>query len=239
MDKRAAHIVLVTHGERLHYLEQTIPALLRTEYPHTITVIANEPGDAETEYLLTCQGLAEVTFNFVNVGFAKAANQGWQRRPADTEYVVTTADDLLPLNPDWLGLLVEMVERCHKIGIAGHSVEPTIWPTHICGGVQFQKQPSNLGGVTLIPKRTELLCGRYNEELPVYGEEDALYGWKVRQAGLICAYWHGDHTRRFRHLGATDSAQYSQWKNDQRYQWAIPARDALIKEYEAGRPLNS
>jgi hypothetical protein len=104
----------------------------------------------------------------------------------------------------------------------------------------IQHQPSGLGGIILVPERTRALCGYYNEELPLYGEEDALYGWKVRQAGLLCAYFDQSQLgRSFEHLeGGDDDPDYRAWKDAQRL-IAIPIRDALIREYEAGRPLNS
>lgn len=239
MDK-SAHIVMVTHGNRLMYLYQTVGAVLKTEFPHTLTVVANDAHPATLAYLRDLEQLdyLRAIVNRENLGFARAANQGWKLRP-EAAYCVHLGDDMLATEPEWLTKLVDIIECCPEVGIVGHSVEPVPWPVQTVGqpARRVQVQPSGIGGCLLMPKRTLEVCGYYNEEMGLYGEEDALYGWKVRHAGLLCAYydWQAGG-RSFRHLGE-DEPEYRAWKDARRAE-AIPIRDGLIREYAAGRPLN-
>lgn len=242
--ERVPHVVVVTHGDRLGYLERTIPPLFETTYPFTITVVANAPG-RETRALLRSieASLYKLIINRRNLGKPVAANQGWQARP-DAEYSALLDDDMLALEADWLRKLVDLAD-IPQVGIIGHSVEGS-WPLRVLrkpnGAARtVQIQPSGLGGACiLVPKRTRELCGYYNEELPLYGESDALYGWKVRRAGLLCAYFdHNDLGRSFQHLGeGSDAPDYRAWKDERRAE-AQRVRDELIRQYQAGRPLNS
>lgn len=238
---RTAHIVMVTHGDRLDYLERTIGAVLETAIPHTLTVTANAPGADSLALLrsLELAGKIRLIVNWKNLGFAIAANQAWRLRP-EAEYCVHLGDDILATETQWLTKLVDIVECCPEVGIVGHSLEPWPWPVQQVGNPprRVQVQPSNIGGCLLIPKRTREVCGYYNEEMGIYGEEDALYGWKVRRAGLLCAYFDFiEGGRSFAHLGDDREPGYRAWKDARRLE-AIPIRDALMREYAAGRPLN-
>lgn len=239
-----AHIVMVTHGDRAHYLERTIGAVLETAFPHTLTVAANAPGPDSLALLraLELAGTIRLVVNWKNLGFAVAANQAWRQRP-EAEHCCHLGDDMLALEPDWLTKLVDIIECCPEVGIVGHSVEPWPWPIQAVGNPvrRVQVQPSNIGGCLLMPKRTREICGYYNEEMGIYGEEDALYGWKVRHAGLLCAYYDFvEGGRSFEHIGEDGGtgAEYRAWKDTRRLE-AIPIRDNLMREYAAGlRPLN-
>jgi GT2 family glycosyltransferase len=244
---------MVTHGDRLALLRRTVPAILKTAYPFLLTVVTNAPSEAAFRWLHKTAGpLCNflLLVNEENLGFPKACNRAW--RLMDAPHTVHLGDDCLALEPDWLRKLVDIAECCPEVGIVGHSVEPVNHLPRIVGKGDCKRlvqiQPSGLGGIILVPERTRAICGYYNEELPLYGEEDALYGWKVRRAGLLCAYF--DHSnpstgsgrglgRSFAHLaGGDDNPTYRAWKDVQR-EMAIPIRDQLIREYEAGRPLNS
>jgi GT2 family glycosyltransferase len=236
------HIVMVTHGDRLEHLRRTVPALMATDfYPYTITIVANDPAASSLVYLrgLSNGGWFDLIVNTENLGFAIAANQAWRARP-EARYCVHLGDDMLALESDWLKKLVTIIDFCPEVGIVGHSVEPAAWPVRTLGSppCTVQVQPSGIGGCLLIPQRTWEVCGYYNEEMGPYGEEDALYGWKVRQAGLLCAYydWQAGE-RSFAHLG-NDEPEYWSWKDARRVE-AIEVRNRLMAEYATGtRPLN-
>jgi len=239
------HIVMVTHGGRAEFLRKTIPAVLRSTWPLTLTVVANGPDPEAREYLKLMEPqLYQLVMWKSNKGKPAAANRGWKLR--DANYTVLLDDDALAREPDWLRKLVDIADKIPQAGIVGHSVEPTDWPIRVLGegsaARAVQVQPANLGGACLlVPRRTREKCGYYNEELGPYAESDGLYGWKVRKAGLLCCYFdHSGLGRSFAHLGEVngETAEYRAWKDEQRRE-AIQVRDRLIKEYEAGRPLNT
>lgn len=235
------HIVMVTHGEREHYLRQTIPAVLQTTWPLTLTVMANAPGEMAAKYLRSMKSeLFKLQIYKRNQGKPRATNRGWVLRDAD--YTVLLDDDALALEPDWLRKLVDIADKIPQAGIVGHSVEATEWPLRVLGepARTVQVQPGNLGGACiLVPRRTVETCGYYNEELPAYGESDGLYGWKVNHSGRLCVYFdHSSLGRSFTHLSDdTNDPDYIAWKSEQRA-IAQPILHRLIAEYEAGRPLN-
>jgi hypothetical protein len=238
---RIPHVVMVTHGARERHLRRTIPAVLATSHPLTLTVAANAPGKRSRDLLHglhqdgSLYGLLSSTRN---VGKPLAANAAWRLRDAD--YTVLLDDDALPLHPAWLDELLAIAANAPEAGLVGHSLEPVDHKRLSIGRLQVQLQPANLGGACLlVPRRTLDRCGRYDEALPLYGESDGLYGWKVRQAGLLCLYH--DHTgtgRRFTHLDdGQDGDAYPQWKIAQRQQ-AQTVAAALRWQYLNGRALN-
>lgn len=236
------HVVMVTHGSRAHYLYRTIPAVLRTTWPLTLTVVADAPGEEATDYLESQRPrLWALRICRQKTGKPKAANLGWRLRDAD--HTVLLDDDALARDPDWLRKLIDIAEKCPEVGIVGHSMESTDWPLRVLGrpARTVQVQPGNLGGACiLIPRRTVETCGYYNEELPAYGESDGLYGWKVHRSGKLCAYFdHSDLGRSFEHLGEQEPDEaYRRWKAVMRAE-ALVIEKRLIEEYEAGRPLNT
>lgn len=233
-----AHIVMCTHGVRERFLKRTVPAVLETNGRFTLTIAANGSGKRARRYLESVRDdLFELIVYPKNIGKPKAVNAAWRLRVAD--YTVLLDDDALALEPGWLDELIAIARDCPDVGIVGHSLEPNEWPRRECGGHQVQLQPRNLGGACiLVPRRTVKRCGYYNEELPLYGESDGLYGWKVRRAGLRCLYH--DHTetgRRFEHIADGRDKKYRAKKTKLRQEaQEISAR--LREEYLAGRPLN-
>lgn len=237
------HVVMVTHADRRQYLEWTIPAVLDTDWPLTLTVIANGPSEASEAYL---RGVEKDLYRLVvwktNRGKPKAANRGWKLRDAD--YTVLLDDDVLVVDRDWLRKLVDIADRCPQAGMIGHSYEAGAWPVRTLGSGDkkriVQVQPSNVnGGCVLIPRRTVERCGYYNEELPFYGETDGLYGWKVRQAGLLCVYFdYSELGRSVQHLDRYEDPEYNQFRAEQREK-ALLRRAELERQYTAGRRLNT
>jgi GT2 family glycosyltransferase len=234
------HVITVTHSDRLDFLRRTIPALLRTRWPMTLTLVANRPSDRMRYYLSLIESfLWRLIINDENLGKAGGGNIGWRLRDAD--HTIFIDDDMLALRPDWLAHLIDIADNCPSVGVVGHSVEPREWPIDRIEGRAVQRNRGGLvgGACMLIPRRAYEKCGRYDEELIPYSEDDALYCWKVRLAGLECVY--ADHTERgraFRHLENGDDRAYRAWKDEQRAR-AIPIRDQLYQQYRAGdRPLN-
>ena len=241
-DDTFVNVVMVTHQNRIEYLEQTIPAILDSRGNFKLTLVCNKVNRKVRVWLEEFGDALTVIYNTKNVGWTLAANKGWSSQEAD--YHCFVGDDCLAKHRNWLIELVDIADCCPEVGIVGHSVEG-VWRPRRVGTIGCQRvvqvQPSGLGGIILIPNRTEEICGRWDENLPIYGEEDALYGWKVRHAGLLCAYFDDREAgRRFVHLdGGSDDPEYRKWKDEMRYQQAIPIRDDLIEQYCSGkRPLS-
>src|SRR5262245_51320590 len=96
---------MVTHGDRLDLLKRTVPAILETAQPFVFTIVANAPSTRSLDWLGE-RGNAfgprasedKLLFNLLvnqeNLGFPKAANQGWRLLP-EAPYVVHLGDDCL------------------------------------------------------------------------------------------------------------------------------------------------
>lgn len=237
-DKHYVNIGMITYN-RLDFTKQTIASLLvKTKYPHVLTVVDNNSTDGTQEYLKALQSLG-VIHNLIlldeNVGVAKASNLAWNVEP-DAEYYLKLDNDIILQKDSWLEDMVKTYEAIPEVGVLGYNFEPKSYPLETINGfsIQTKRERGNIGGaVQLIPKRTSHRLGFWCEEYGLYGEEDLDYGIRTRFAGLINAYM-PDNEMGF-HLPAGKAAvidtdnfdakdgqeekqdrEYREWKDTQR-----------------------
>lgn len=187
------NIAMVTYN-RLEFTKQTIASLLiKTRYPHILTVIDNNSTDGTREFLSGLKSLG-VIHNLIlldeNVGVAKASNLAWNLEP-DAEYYLKLDNDIIMQKDGWLENMVKTYDAIPEIGVLGYNFEPKSYPLETINGmtIQTKRERGNIGGaVQLIPKRTSNKLGFWCEEYGLYGEEDLDYGIRTRFAGLINAY---------------------------------------------------
>jgi len=89
-----------------------------TDAPHEIIVVDNGSSDGTRDYLhgLEARGAVRVITNRLNLGFAKASNQGAQA--ARGEYLVFLNNDTI-VQPGWLREMVTVAQKDEKIGTVG------------------------------------------------------------------------------------------------------------------------
>lgn len=108
-------VVLNYNGE--HYLQETIPPLLRLEHPDTeIIVVDNCSTDGSVSYLnsLPAPNLKIIRHN-ENSGYCKGKNLGVEN--ATGEYILLLDEDTKVDHPGILGELLELHHRLPKVGL--------------------------------------------------------------------------------------------------------------------------
>ncbi len=230
------NIGMVTFN-RLAFTRRAIEALvLNTDYPHVLTVVDNASTDGTREYLLEQKkngAIRNLILMDENIGVAKASNIAWITEP-EAGFYLKLDNDIVINKAGWLTALVEAAQKISKIGVVGYNFESRSYPLCSRRGIPIRLKKENVGGAcVLIPRRTWLKLGFWCENYGLYGEEDADYGCRVRNAGLWNAYMEDEDIGLHLPGGKADvidlktldclyekepvvDARYREWKDDQR-----------------------
>lgn len=254
--KGFVHICMVTFN-RLDFTKQAIASLVKfTDYPYILTVIDNKSDDGTPAYLGSLHKkklIDRLILLDSNIGIAPASNLGWHLEP-DAKAYVKFDNDIVLAKKGWLSAMVNVMEAVPQIGMLGYNLEPFSYPLVRSQGVSYRlKEKGAISGCcVMIPKRVNEKLGYWIEEYGLYGEEDADYAWRVRLAGLQCAYMEDEHIGS--HLPAGRQAviyetaeardgkeevvdrEYRLWKDAQRWKNVKPGGlfHQNIKAYQDG-----
>lgn len=195
---RAAILVLNYSGR--HHLERCLPSLARLSYPNaSVVVVDNGSTDDSLDYVRRQHPDVKVLALGSNRGFAPAYNIAV--RESDAEVVVLLNNDTR-VEPEWLGQLVDVLERhqssaaascmldwdgCH-IDFAG--VLPTFaghsWQVDSGRpvGATYTEQPLLFGcaGSLAIRREAFVEVGGFDDDYFTYFEDLDL-GWRMSLAG--------------------------------------------------------
>jgi len=185
------NICMVTY-DRIEFTRQAIDALIQhTHYPYVLTVADNASQDGTRAYLKELQHKGVVRNLLLlpeNIGVARASNLAWSQA-TDAAYYLKLDNDIVIQKPDWLGMMVEVIDRLPELGAVGYNFESCGYPAQVVHGCQIRPKTGNLGGACyLIPRRVHERLGFWCEDYGLYGEEDADYSTRLTLAGLKNAY---------------------------------------------------
>jgi riboflavin kinase/FMN adenylyltransferase len=114
-DKPRAAVVLLNFNTR-SLLEKLLPSVLATTYPNTAVYVAdNGSSDGSLELVAERFPAVKTIALPQNYGFAEGYNRAMEQVDADY-YVLLNTD--VEVKPDWLGLLIEEMERNPHIAAA-------------------------------------------------------------------------------------------------------------------------
>ena len=186
------NIAIVTYN-RLSLTRLCLESLLgKTCGDYTVHIVDNNSTDGTPAYLediAAKQERVRVIFLGRNYGPAVAANYAWAARDAD--YYVKLDNDIYIHDGDWLHKLVQLAERNPEVGMVGYRLldwkhENT--PLLLKSGDAFISSQLCNGGCVLIPRKTFLEFGFWNEDYGRYGFEDNDYSLRVRLADYLVGY---------------------------------------------------
>jgi len=123
MKEKSIDIFVLTY-HRLHYLKVFIEMLyLSTDYPFRLFVISNDKDDIETnEFILKLEKekiIYKHLFNEKNLPLAAALTACFNKFKDElNEYIITVADDMLPVwkDPCWLTVFKAKMDSDENIG---------------------------------------------------------------------------------------------------------------------------
>lgn len=110
-------IIIVTHNN-LHYTKQCLESIIRiTDYhPYELILVDAHSTDGTLEYLNSKPEVKLVKLE-KNYPYSYSLNKGIQ--VAKGEYLCFMNNDTIAVEPKWLKILIECLEKDVKIGIAG------------------------------------------------------------------------------------------------------------------------
>lgn len=110
--------IVIPVFNNLELTKQCIEKLIKNtpEGLYEVIIVDNASTDGTHEFLMCLDGDATVITNDVNLGFAKACNQG--ARAASGKYLVFLNNDTIP-HAEWLTELINVADKHEDIGVVG------------------------------------------------------------------------------------------------------------------------
>jgi GT2 family glycosyltransferase len=194
--------------------------LKNTDTDYRLIVIDNGSTDGTVDWLKQlspaspfCQGY-HTHFNEKNRGIAIGRNQGLLIADKYKDPWLCTVDNDIEFPHGWLSECLSIVKTNHKFAI-GLNMENKNYPLRIMNGKSVQwKTEGNLGtACSIFHRKLHEAIGFFLTEFGLYGEEDADFFFRARQAGWNLGYLptNGTHFGE----GDLDTGEYREFKTAQ------------------------
>lgn len=213
-------IMLVTYN-RLELTKRMFDNFLKTvDSPYRLIIVDNGSKDGTVEWLHQlnppkplCQGF-RTHFNTENKGIAIGRNQGLAIADQYQDPYLCTIDNDVELHKGWLTECLSVIKSNNKFAV-GINFEGKNYPMMTINGHQVQwKKEGNLGtALTVFSRKLHEAIGFFIMEFGLYGEEDADFFFRARQAGWQIGYLptNGIHFGE----GDLDIGEYREFKTAQ------------------------
>lgn len=213
-------IMLVTYN-RLPLTQRMLESFFKgTDSNYRLIIVDNGSTDGTVDWLKElnpvggyCQGY-HTHFNEKNMGISIGRNQAMLIADQYKDPWLCTLDNDIDLHSGWLTDCLDIVKTNHKFAI-GLNMEGTDYPIKTMNGKQVQwKNAGNLGtACSLFHRKLHDAIGFFTTEFGLYGEEDADFFFRARQAGWSLGYLpkNGIHFGE----GELDTGEYREFKTAQ------------------------
>lgn len=213
--------MMVTYN-RLDLTKQTLDSLFNnTKTPFRLIIVDNGSTDQTKQYLMenknnlinsndNCLGI-ELLLNETNLGIAVGRNQCLKLASEFNDLYLSTIDNDVLFEDNWLGKCIDVLEKNDNFAV-GVNFEKQNYPITNMNGCQVQLKPAgNLGtACTVFDRKLFVTIGYFTTDFGLYGEEDADYFFRARQAGYKIGYLptNGIHLGE----GENDVGEYREFK---------------------------
>ncbi len=213
-------IMMVTYN-RLELTKRMFENFLRTtDSDYRLIVVDNGSVDGTVEWLKQlnpvgghCQAY-HTHFNEKNMGIAIGRNQGLLIADKYQDPYLCTIDNDVELHVGWLTQCLDVVKSNNKFTI-GVNFEGRNYPEQLVNGHKVQwKKEGNLGtACSVFHRKLHDAIGFFIMDFGLYGEEDADFFFRARQAGWQVGYLptNGVHFGE----GELDTGEYREFKTAQ------------------------
>jgi GT2 family glycosyltransferase len=221
MDEAVINITVPTYN-RLEFTKRTLASVKKhTRTQHVLTVVDNGSTDGTPEFLvkLAQDGLIDNLILFRrNMGVSCAANMGFDigMKPL----YMKLDNDMEVVRPDWLSPLVSLWCDNPEVALIGPKLPGSGHPfgtVTLGSGATVLHALSNLSGAALlVAKDVFNKLGYFSEDYGLYGEEDADYSHRAKEAGYLLTAF--DTRGVVNHLGewSVDQESYVAFKTSSR-----------------------
>lgn len=200
-------IMMVTYN-RLDLTKKMLESLFATTEGFRLFIVDNGSSDGTVDYLREMQRqrpeIHEIMYNRENRGIAVGRNQGLLMADKHNDPYLSTVDNDVVFYKGWLKDCIRFLEVNQNYAV-GLNFEGTEYPVKTINGESLQyKREGNLGtACTVFPRMLHEKIGFFTTEFGLYGEEDADYFFRARQAGYEMGYM----VKTGKHLGEGDADQ--------------------------------
>lgn len=220
-------IMMVTYN-RLELTKRMFDNFIKTtNSPFRLIIVDNGSTDGTVKWLKQlnpespyCQG-SHIHLNEKNMGIAIGRNQGLLISDKYQDPWLCTIDNDVELHTGWLSECLSIAKTNHKFAI-GVNFERTNYPIKVINGKQIQwKKEGNLGtACSLFHRKLHEAIGFFIMEFGLYGEEDADFFFRARQAGWELGYLstNGIHFGE----GELDTGAYREFKTNSHKKNLVP-----------------
>jgi GT2 family glycosyltransferase len=209
--------MMVTYN-RLELTKRMLESFFKnTDTEYRLIIVDNGSTDGTVDFLQQlktesphCQGI-HLHFFEKNMGIAIGRNQGLLMADKFEDKWFSTLDNDVELHSGWLTECLNIVKTNHKFAI-GLNMEGTNYPLQLMNGKSIQwKKEGNLGtACTVFHRKLHEAIGFFYTGFGLYGEEDADFFFRARQAGWSMGYLptNGVHFGE----GELDTGEYREFK---------------------------
>lgn len=181
-----------------------LESLKKTRYDnYRIIVLDNNSSDDSIERINAC-GNAILLQSNENLGFTKGSNKLYRYvlDKYDPDYVCNMNNDIITIQPEWLYLMVDELEKEESRGICGNKLlfedgrvqllylerHPTEYIEKDIGQYDFVRETEAVGGACILIKRKVLNNIGGTCEQFFYGPDDIGFCYRARKAGFKIIY---------------------------------------------------
>jgi GT2 family glycosyltransferase len=183
---------------------------------YKVIVVDNGSSDDSATYLKKVLPSAEMVSLKKNYGYTEGTNIGWKYALSKlkADYVCAMDNDLITIQPEWLDLIIDELERSPQRGIGSgkhlfpdgrlqHPYEEADWKySNVLdtNRYDFVKEVKSFAGPGIVIKREVIEKIGYYDENFFYGPNDVDYCYRARNAGFKVVYI---GTSRSIHIGSS------------------------------------
>jgi len=204
--------------DRLEYTQRMLRSLERfTHIPYDHFVIDNGSTDGTVEFLKSRPGrIVDTIFNQENKGLSIGWNQALDMIGDDYDFIIKIDNDCEILTDDWLEPILEIMKAFdNKIvmspyveGLREHKGGVPRYARKIINGHRIGLT-KHLGGIALVAPAEAYGGFRFDEKLPLKGNQDVTFSASINRLGYLLGYV---EDLRVVHMDTTDG-QHKKYPN--------------------------
>ena len=201
--KKPLVAIIVVNWNKKELTADCLRTLKMTDYKNfELILVDNGSTDGSIEYLMKIWPKMHIIKLDENYGYTTGTNIGWKyaRKKLNADYICAMDNDIVTLQPEWLTLIVDELEKSPQRGIGSgkHLFPDGRLQTPYIGADKTYKMDTGeynhikeveafVGPAIVIKKQVIEKVGYYDENF-FYGPNDLDYCHRARRAGFKLVY---------------------------------------------------
>lgn len=222
--------------DRLDYTRRMLSSLKKyTHQPYDLFVVDNGSGPEMLKFLINYSEIKRLLLNSENKGISIAWNQALNLIGSGYDYIIKIDNDCEILTDNWLSPILTVCQALNNKAVLSPYVENLI--EHKGGVPRYAFKTikgyrvgltSHLGGIVMVAPVNAYEGFRFNEKLPLKGNQDVSFCVHLKKQGFLLGYL---EEIKVSHIDGTlgQQAKYpSYFANRKAERWLVPGEHPLI-----------